>query len=90
METRNLSAGRRLYDRGLRVLLYLSGFLTCALLVLIIGYIFYRGVPNITWELLTSQTSYIKDTIGIHSLISSFIFFKPKIRKQSQWQSQLQ
>ena len=65
METRNLSAGRRLYDRGLRVLLYLSGFLTCALLVLIIGYIFYRGVPNITWELLTSQTSYIKDTIGI-------------------------
>ena len=43
---------RRLYDRGLRVLLYLCGFITCALLVLIIGYIFYRGIPNITWELL--------------------------------------
>lgn len=65
MENKSLSARRRLYDRGLRVLLYLSGFITCALLVLIIGYIFYRGVPNITWELLSTQTSYINDTIGI-------------------------
>ena len=31
----------------------------------LIGYIFYRGLGNITWELLTTQTSYIKDTIGI-------------------------
>ena len=65
MENRTLSPSRRLYDRGLRVLLYACGFLTCALLVLIIGYIFYRGVPNVTWELLSTQTSYIKDTIGI-------------------------
>ena len=65
MEPHTLSTRRRLYDRGLRALLYLCGFLTCALLVLIIGYIFYRGIPNLTWELVTSQTSYIKDTIGI-------------------------
>ncbi len=65
METHTLSSRRRLYDHGLRALLYLCGFLTCALLVLIIGYIFYRGIPNLTWELVTSQTSYIKDTIGI-------------------------
>ena len=65
MENKSLSASRRFYDRTLRALLYLSGFITCALLVLIIGYIFYRGVPNISWELLTSQSSYIKDTIGI-------------------------
>ena len=65
MENRTLSPSRRLYDRGLRVLLYACGFLTCALLVLIIGYIFYRGVPNVTWELLSTQTSYIKETIGI-------------------------
>ena len=60
-----LSLRRRVYDKGLRILLYLCGFLTCALLVLIIGYIFYRGIPNLSLELLTSQTSYIKDTIGI-------------------------
>lgn len=65
METHPLSPRRRLYDRGLRILLYLCGFITCALLVLIIGYIFFRGIPNITWELLSTQTSYIKDTIGI-------------------------
>ncbi len=65
MESKTLSASRRFYDRGLRALLYLCGFLTCALLVLIIGYIFYRGVPYITPELLTTESSYIKDTIGI-------------------------
>lgn len=65
MGNKSLSAGRRLYDRGLRVLLYLCGFITCALLVLIIGYIFYRGIPNITWQLLSTQTSYLNDTIGI-------------------------
>ena len=39
--------------------------LTCALLAFLIGYIFYRGVPGLTWELLSGQTSYIKNTIGI-------------------------
>lgn len=60
-----LSTSRRLYDRGLRVLLWVCAGLTCALLVFLIGYIFYRGLGNITWRLLSSQTSYIKDTIGI-------------------------
>ena len=65
MGNRSLSTRRRLYDRTLRALLYLSGFITCALLVLIIGYIFYRGIPNVTWQLLSTQTSYLNDTIGI-------------------------
>ena len=65
MEGKTLSPSRRLYDRGLRALLYLCGFLTCALLALIIGYIFYRGIPHISIPLLTSESSYIEDTIGI-------------------------
>ena len=28
-------------------------------------YIFCRGIPGLTWELLSGQTSYIKNTIGI-------------------------
>ena len=60
-----LSPGRRIYDRGLRALLWLCAGITCALLVFLIGYIFYRGLGNISWELLSTQTSYIKDTIGI-------------------------
>ena len=65
MESHTLSPRRRLYDKGLRAVLYFCGFLTCALLVLIIGYIFYRGIPFISWELLSTQSSYINDTIGI-------------------------
>ncbi len=65
MDGHTLSPRRRLYDRGLRALLYLCGALTCALLVLIIGYIFYRGIPNLTWTLVSTQTSYLNDTIGI-------------------------
>ena len=60
-----LSPRRRLYDRGMRGLVWLCAGLTCALLLFLIGYIFYRGVPGITWSLLTSQTSYINNTIGI-------------------------
>ena len=60
-----LSPRRRLYDRGLRALLWLCAGVTCALLAFLIGYIFYRGLGNISWELLCTQTSYIKDTIGI-------------------------
>ena len=60
-----LSPRRRLYDHGLRLLLWVCAGITCALLIFLIGYIFYRGLGNISWKLLTSQTSYIKDTIGI-------------------------
>jgi len=61
----SLSKRRKAYDRSLRTLLYLCAGITCALLLFLIGYIFYRGLGNISWELLSSQTSYINDTIGI-------------------------
>ncbi len=60
-----LSGKRKAYDRALRFLLYFCAILTCALLVFVIGYIFVNGLPHITWEFLSSETSYIKDTIGI-------------------------
>ena len=60
-----LSPRRQIYDKGLRVLLWICAGITCALLVFLIGYIFYRGVGNLSWQLVSSQTSYIKGTIGI-------------------------
>ena len=60
-----LSGRRRAYDRTLRFLLYFCAALTCALLVFIIGYIFVRGLPHVTWEFLSTEPSYINDTIGI-------------------------
>ncbi len=60
-----LSRKRRLYDRGLRFLLYFCGVLTCALLAFLILYVFYRGLGSVTWELLTTQRSFINKTNGI-------------------------
>ena len=65
MNGQTLSLRRRVYNRGMRALVWLCAGLTCALLVFLIGYIFYRGIPGLTWELLSGQTSYIKNTIGI-------------------------
>lgn len=62
---KELAFRRRVYDRTLKILMYLCAGLTCALLVFLIGYIFYRGVGTISWELLSTQSSYINDTIGI-------------------------
>ena len=69
-----LSLRRRLYDRGLRALLYLCGALVCALLVFLIGYIFVRGLPRITWELVSTQSSMIRGTIGILPHIASTLY----------------
>ena len=52
-----LSPRRKAYDRTLRTLLYICAGITCALLVFIIGYIFYRGLGNVSWDLLSSETS---------------------------------
>ena len=56
---------RRLYNGGMRGLVWLCAGLTCALLIFLIGYIFYRGVPGLSWQLISGQTSYIRNTVGI-------------------------
>ena len=65
-----LSGRRRAYDR----LLYFCATLTCALLIFIIGYIFVRGLPHVTWEFLSTEPSYINDTIGILPNIANTIY----------------
>lgn len=65
MDMEKLSGARKLYDKTLRCLLYLCAFLTCALLVFMIGYIFYRGLPHVTWTLISTKPSYLSDNIGI-------------------------
>lgn len=71
---KKLSVRRKTRDRILQILLYVCGALTCLLLVLLIGYIFYRGLGNLTWRFLTSQTSYLKNTIGIFPNILNTLY----------------
>ena len=74
MEDKRLSPARRLYDRGLRALLYLCGALVCALLIFLIGYIFRRGLPHITWGLVSTQSSMLRGTVGILPHIASTVY----------------
>lgn len=60
-----LSKKRRAWNRTMKTLMYISAALTCALLLGLIGYIFIRGVPSLTWPLVSGVTSYLKNTIGI-------------------------
>ena len=73
-EQHPLSLSRRVYDRTLRGLLYLCAGLTCALLLFLIGYIFYRGLPHITWELVSTQESILNDTTGILPSILNTVY----------------
>ena len=59
------SPRRRLYGGALRGLMYGSAVITCALLLFLIGYIFWRGLGHISWKLLSTQSSYLTDSIGI-------------------------
>ena len=62
---RDLPPRRRAYDLTMRSLVWLCAGLTCALLLFLIGFIFYRGFPGVTWDFLSGTSSYIRDTIGI-------------------------
>ncbi len=61
----SLSKRRKAYDRSLRTLLYLCAGITCALLLFPHWIYLLPGLGNISWELLSTQSSYINDTIGI-------------------------
>ena len=65
MKKKTLSPARRAYIGGMKALMYLSSALTCALVLFLVGYVLIKGIPNITWELLTTSPSYLSERIGI-------------------------
>ena len=62
---KNVSARRRTYGLAMKSLMLLAAGVTCALVVFMVVYVLYKGVPNITWQLLSTSPSYLSDTIGI-------------------------
>ena len=65
---------RKIWNAAVKLALYAASGLTAALLVGLIGYIFWRGLPYLTWDLLTTQTSYIRNTIGILPNIMNTVY----------------
>ena len=60
-----ISSGRRFYIGLMKGLMYLSAALTCGLALFLIGFVLCKGVPSLTWELVSTKPSYLNDTIGI-------------------------
>ncbi len=61
----NISRRRKAYGGVMRALMGVSVGLTCALVLFMIGYVLYKGIPNLSWPLLSTKPSYLSGTIGI-------------------------
>ena len=60
-----ISTKRKVKCAILNILMYLSAGIICLILLGLIGYILYRGLPHISLEFLTSKPSLIRETVGI-------------------------
>ena len=56
---------RNLYIWGVRILMWLAAGITAALTLFLLGYVLMKGLPNISWELLSTKPSYLRGTVGI-------------------------
>lgn len=69
-----ISFKRRLNNGILRFFMYLCAGIVAMILVFMIGYILYRGIPGITVELLTSKPSLINEKIGILPNVLNMVY----------------
>ena len=60
-----ISSARKNKIRALNFLMVASFVIILAILILIIGYILCRGIPYVTWEMLSTEPSVLKNTYGI-------------------------
>ena len=68
------SARRKAYITAMKLLMGVAAVLTCALVVGMIGYILGNGIPNITWEMLSTAPSYLANRVGILPDILSTLY----------------
>jgi phosphate transport system permease protein len=65
MLKKQLSIKRKFFIGLMKGLMYLSAGLTAALVLFLVSYVLIKGIPGITWQLLSREPSYLSDTIGI-------------------------
>jgi len=56
---------RNAYIWVMRFLMWLAAGITAALTLFLLGYVLIKGLPNISWELLSTKPSYLRGTVGI-------------------------
>ena len=65
MKGKKFSARRRVYAGLMKSLMWLSAGLTAALTLFLIVHVLVKGLPNLTWKLLSTAPSYLTGDIGI-------------------------
>ena len=65
MPSQHLSKKRTAYINCMKLLMWLSAGLTGALVVFLLVYILLKGMPHISWALVSTAPSYLNNTIGI-------------------------
>ena len=56
---------RNAYIWAMRMLMWLAAGITAALTLFLLCYVLIKGLPNISWELLSTKPSYLRGTVGI-------------------------
>ena len=56
---------RKFYITLMHSIMIISTALTAALVLFLLAYVFIKGIPNISWELISTKPSYLTDKIGI-------------------------
>ena len=62
---KKLSNSRRRFLWCVRGGMYVATALTAALTLFLVGYVLFQGIPNISWNFLTTKPSYLSGNIGI-------------------------
>lgn len=65
MPNQTLTKKRKTYELRMRACMLVSIGLTAGLVLFLLIYVLLRGLPNVTWELLSTSPSYLSDRIGI-------------------------
>lgn len=65
MLKRKISKKRKVYISLMRSAMIVSTVFTAVLVLFLLGYVMVNGIPNITWELLSTKPSYLTERIGI-------------------------
>ena len=74
MTEQKLSARRRGYAAVMKLLMAAATLLTGALVLFLIIYVLAKGLPNLSWRLVSTSPSYLKGTIGILPDILSTLY----------------
>ena len=65
MKKKAISGSRRAYILTMRILMGAAAVITAALVLFLIAYVLIKGLPNVSWTLLSTAPSYLADRIGI-------------------------